>query len=115
MDITPDAIVKKWQQKYLAASLPPAAIGHAWWTQASEARELARTVHEGQTRKGTSEPYFIHLAEVAMIIGVFAEQGVITAAETRVALAAAWLHDACVSCHVRGTSQGVRTGIDAEV
>lgn len=100
MNITADDIMNKWRQKHLASSLPPAALGYEWWTQAAEARELARTAHQGQTRKGTADPYFIHLAEVAMIIGVFAEQGIITVDETRIALAAAWLHDAIEDCGV---------------
>lgn len=50
-----------------------------------EAMQFARQVHMDQKRKFTNEPYCLHLAEVAGIVGAVTDN-----AE---ALATAWLHD----------------------
>jgi guanosine-3',5'-bis(diphosphate) 3'-pyrophosphohydrolase len=50
-----------------------------------EAMQFARQVHKDQKRKYTSEPYSIHLGEVAGIVGAVTDDPE--------ALATAWLHD----------------------
>lgn len=103
MEINADTILTNWANKYLAASLPPAPAGREWWTIAGEARDFALAAHHGQTRKGTEEPYFLHLAEVAMIVWGFAERGLMTAGEASLAIAVAWLHDSVEDCGVNRT------------
>lgn len=53
---------------------------------------FARNVHQGQARKYTNDPYFIHLAEVAGIVA--------TVESNAITLAVAWLHDCVEDQHV---------------
>jgi guanosine-3',5'-bis(diphosphate) 3'-pyrophosphohydrolase len=100
MDITAKNIRSNWDQKLLSQHLPQPTKTEKWWDEAQEARELAKDAHEGQFRKGTNEPYFLHLAEVAMIIGGFAEQNLLTPEEYKIAIASAWLHDTVEDCGI---------------
>lgn len=51
----------------------------------AKAEQLARTAHEGQKRKYTSEPYIVHPEAVACKVAAVADDPVM--------IAAAWLHD----------------------
>lgn len=77
----------------LGASLLPDPASDLWWTAAAQAREFAREAHAGQLRTASDEPYFSHLAETALIIGIFHGMGLLSDEEFPIALAAAWLHD----------------------
>lgn len=90
------ALALRWRAKPMAALVPELATSDlSWWTDAREARELARELHRDQTRTGVDAPYFLHLTEVAAVIGAFNAAGFFAApADYRLALTAAWLHDA---------------------
>ncbi len=57
----------------------------------TKARDLAKRLHHGQTRKYTGEPYFLHCAAVVDIL-----EGVWITDEATIA--AAWLHDTIEDC-----------------
>ena len=65
-------------------------------TDIQKARDFAEVAHKGQTRKSAgSEPYFIHLEEVAAHVTRFGG--------SEVAIMAAWLHDTVEDCGVTRT------------
>lgn len=92
INISQQDIERAWRAKPASQVLAQAPTA-SWWSMASEARLLAEKIHEGQTRAGLDLPYFWHLAETAMIIGIFHAMGMITDAELPIALDGAWLHD----------------------
>ena len=62
---------------------------------AYRAMMFAREVHAGQVRKYTNEPYWMHLAEVAGIVGTVANTDEMGEGGGDIAIAVSWLHD-CV-------------------
>lgn len=86
-------ILAKWSNKIPASylSTPP---DERWWELACDARVHAEKLHESQFRTSSSTPYFHHLAEVALIIGIYRAMGLIQEADFKSTLEAAWLHDA---------------------
>lgn len=92
IEISAQGIERSWRAKpasHAVGALPTPS----WWDGAPEARTLAEAIHAGQTRHGSSDPYFSHLAETAMVIGIFHAMGLLDDQELPSALACAWLHD----------------------
>lgn len=85
-------IERAWRAKPASQAFSQAPTP-SWWDAASEARLLAEDVHQGQTRAGIELPYFWHLAETAMIVGIFHAMGILSDSEFIIALEGAWLHD----------------------
>lgn len=92
-------IADLWSTKIMAAIIPSPADS-SWWNAQTQAREFAWTSHDGQTRKGTQDPYFIHLGEVALVIHHFKSIGLLTVEEYGIPLQSAWLHDTVEDCGV---------------
>jgi (p)ppGpp synthase/HD superfamily hydrolase len=65
-----------------------------------EAESYARTVHDGQTRKGTSIPYYSHLMAVASLV--------LDSGGTEDEAIAALLHDAAEDCGGRDRLEDIR-------
>jgi guanosine-3',5'-bis(diphosphate) 3'-pyrophosphohydrolase len=91
-NLSPSFIETRWLAKGAGAGLP-APQNQLWWTMAADARDMALALHEGQCRADGTEPYAWHLAEAAMIVGLFHAAGVISDEDFPTLLAIAWLHD----------------------
>lgn len=90
--ISPQDIEQAWLAKSASQAFRQAPT-RSWWDAATEARLLAEEIHAGQARAGTELPYFWHLAETAMIVGIFHATGMLSDSEFIIALEGAWLHD----------------------
>ena len=110
--LSPQMIQRRWIEKGAGAGLP-APSSHAWWELAPEARDLALSLHQGQARAGGAEPYAWHLAEAAMIVGLFHVLGAVSDEELPLLLSIVWLHDSVEDQGANPHELGARFGQQA--
>lgn len=72
-----------------------------------EAMRFARSVHAGQVRKYTGNPYADHLAEVAGIVAAVAPIG-----SQSLMVSVAWLHDTIEDCSVTHAELKMLFGVE---